>query len=118
VEAARTQVGQMTLRDIVDYPRGVAKVPFDEQDRGLVVSEYRPAIGTTLLEIPAGILESSESADETASRELREETGMCSERLERIAEFYLDLGYTTELKHVFLATEFSHDQCLQTQMKT
>ena len=104
IETARKQDGDLYQREIVDHPGGVAIVPLDEQDRVVLVRQYRAAIGSTLLEIPAGTIESGESACATASRELREEIGMCAEKLCPIVEFYLAPGYTTELMHIFLAT--------------
>ncbi len=107
VDTARMQDGHKALWEIVDHPGGVAIVPMDDQDRVLLVRQYRRAIGTTLLEIPAGTQEPGESTEVTAFRELREETGMGAENLELLAEFYLAPGYTTELMHVFLATHLS-----------
>ena len=40
-----------------------------------------------------------------AAREVREETGMAAGSLQRIGDFYLAPGYSTEFMAVFLATE-------------
>ncbi|RQH01261.1 NUDIX hydrolase [Natrarchaeobius oligotrophus] len=47
----------------------------DDEDRLLFVKQYRPAIGETHLELPAGIVEDGESYTAAAARELEEETG-------------------------------------------
>lgn len=107
VDTARMKGGRMARWEIVDHPGGVAIVPLDEQDRVLLVQQYRPATGANLLEIPAGTIEPGESALATAVRELGEETGMRSECMEPLTECYLAPGYTTELMHVFLATGLS-----------
>ncbi|XP_067144134.1 ADP-sugar pyrophosphatase-like isoform X1 [Centruroides vittatus] len=41
----------------------------------VLVKQYRPALKAFTLEFPAGLVQSSESAEETAVRELKEETG-------------------------------------------
>ena len=51
----------------------------------------------------------AETPEACARREVREEIGMSAGRLEKIGEFYLAPGYSTEYMYVFLATELSPD---------
>jgi 8-oxo-dGTP pyrophosphatase MutT (NUDIX family) len=62
-----------------------------------------------LLELPAGTRERDEPHEACAAREIREETGMAAGKLERIGNFYLAPGYSTEFMAVFLATELTHN---------
>ncbi|MEM3621706.1 MAG: NUDIX hydrolase, partial [Candidatus Methanomethyliaceae archaeon] len=41
---------------------------------------------------------------ECAKRELLEETGYVAEKMEEFIHFYVAVGYSTEIIHVFLAT--------------
>ena len=107
VETARMRGGHLARWEIIDHPGGVAVVPLDDQERVLLVRQYRPGTGATMIEIPAGTLEVGESAEVAAMRELREETGMRAELLEKLTECYLAPGYSTELMHVFLAAGLS-----------
>ena len=44
-------------------------------DRIVLISQFRPAVGAECLEFPAGLIDPGETAAESAVRELREETG-------------------------------------------
>ena len=73
--------GSRATRDIAGHPGAVAIVALDDEDRVLLVRQYRVAAGEALLEIPAGTLDvaddgSIEDPDLAARRELEEETGM------------------------------------------
>lgn len=43
--------------------------------RTIVIEQYRPPIGKTIIEFPAGLIEQGEGPEKTALRELAEETG-------------------------------------------
>jgi ADP-ribose pyrophosphatase len=75
----------------------------------LFVRQYRHAAEQDLLELPAGTRDREEPFEECAAREIREETGMEAGRLQKIGEFYLVPGYSTELMAVFLATELKEN---------
>ena len=57
--------------------------------------------------LPAGTLEPGEPPETCAHRETREEIGMRAGALRKIGEFFMAPGYSTELMHVYLATELS-----------
>jgi ADP-ribose pyrophosphatase len=108
-DRVRMPGGKQAEVDIVDHPGAVTLVPVDAQGRVWMVRQYRHAAGVELLELPAGTLGPAETPEACARREVREEIGMAAGRLEKIGEFYLAPGYSTEFMYVFLATELSPD---------
>ena len=90
----------------------MAVLAIDADDRVLLVRQYRVAVGELLLEIPAGTLDiaddgSIEDPDLAARRELEEETGMRAGSWRKVARFYTAPGFTSELMHLYLATELT-----------
>ena len=101
--------GRQTNFDIVEHTGSVVILPIDEQGNLLFVRQYRHAAGMDLLELPAGTRDGDEPHEVCAAREIREETGMAAGKMERIGDFYLAPGYSTEFMAVFLATDLKHD---------
>lgn len=104
-DTLKTPNGHQTKLEIVDHAGSVVIVPVDAENNVLFVRQYRHAAGTDLLELPAGTREGKEPYDACAAREIREETGMEAGCLQKLGEFFLAPGYSTEFMAVFLATE-------------
>lgn len=68
--------------------RGSAAVVARDGDRVVLIEEYRPRLGETVLSCPVGSVEAGESFREAGRRELREETGFAAGRVEVLAEHY------------------------------
>ena len=107
VEAAD---GHRSTRDIAGHPGGVCVVAVDDQDRLLLVRQWRHAAGRALLEIPAGTLDrepdwSIEDHARAAARELEEETGSRAGAWRYLGAFWTAPGFTSELMHLYLATD-------------
>jgi ADP-ribose pyrophosphatase len=110
VETIERADGSRGTREIARHPGAVAILAIDPDDRVLLVRQYRVAVGELLLEIPAGTLDVAddgtvEDPDLAARRELEEETGMRAESWRKIARFYTAPGFTSELMHLYLATD-------------
>jgi len=96
--------GRETTREIASYPDCVAIVAVDADGNVILVRQYRHAVGREMLELPAGGIEPGEAPEESARRELEEETGYRSGNIKRIGGAYTAPGYSTEFMHLFLAT--------------
>ncbi|MED4400803.1 NUDIX hydrolase [Metabacillus fastidiosus] len=95
--------GKTGTREIIKHPGAVAVIALTDDNKLLMVEQYRKALERALVEIPAGKLEKGESPESTAKRELEEETGYTCEKLEKIVSFYTSPGFADELVHLFLA---------------
>ncbi len=105
----RTPGGSTVKLDIIEHTGSVILIPVDETGMMHFVRQYRHAAGIDMLELPAGTLEPGEPPAEAAGREIREEIGLAAGSLREIGSFYLAPGYSTELMHVFLATDLKDD---------
>jgi len=96
--------GSSMAREVVRHPGAVVVLPLVDDHRICLVRNFRPAVGQTLLELPAGTLEPGEDPLETARRELAEETGYRAEHIEHLLSFFMSPGILDERMHVYLAT--------------
>jgi ADP-ribose pyrophosphatase len=99
--------GRVVQREIVEHAPGAALVAVDEARQVLLVRQPRPAVGSSVLELPAGLVDPGETPLECARRELAEETGYAAELVEPLVEFYTSPGFCTERLHIFVATGLS-----------
>ena len=97
--------GMEVEREIVRHPGAAVLLPVTADGRVILIRQFRYAAGETLLEVPAGTIDPGETPEETAGRELVEETGYHAGRLEKLAEFFPSPGILAERMHLFLATE-------------
>lgn len=95
--------GNRSKREIIKHPGAVAVIAVTEENKILMVEQYRKAMERSLVEIPAGKLEKGEDPVDSACRELEEETGYECERMEPITSFYTSPGFADELVHLFFA---------------
>ncbi len=92
-------------RDVVHHPGAVSVVPLLDDDRVVLVRQYRAALDTWLLEIPAGKRDiPGEPPEVTAGRELAEEVGYVAAELTLLARFHNSAGFSDELSFVYLGT--------------
>ena len=107
VEITQPTASGSRRRAVVRHPGAVTIVPLVEGDRVCLIKQFRPAIGQTLLELPAGTRDPGEDALTTAQRELAEETGYRAKRWKKLNEFFLSPGILDENMHLFVASELA-----------
>ena len=97
------EYGPVVRREVVRHPGAVAVVAMTPDRKLVLVRQYRYAARRFLLEIPAGTREPGEDPEDTARRELREETGYSARTLRRLGSFFSAPGFCDEVIHLFLA---------------
>lgn len=104
--------GEHFERDVVFSPGAVGVVPLVADAEGgfsvVLVRQYRATLDADLLEIPAGMRDvHHEDPEETARRELIEETGCAPGRLSLLTTFHNSAGMTDALTYVYVATDLT-----------
>jgi len=102
--------GKTAKREIIEHRGAAAIVPIIQDRDVVLVRQYRYAVATDLLEVPAGTMEQGETPEECAVRELEEETGFRCKEIEKILEFFPVPGYSTEKIHVYIAKGLSQSK--------
>jgi len=88
---------------VLEAPDWVNVVPITPEGCVVLVRQFRHGLRQTMWEIPGGVMEPHESPEETALRELREETGYLAECLERLGSVHPNPAFLNNVCHVFLA---------------
>ncbi|MFF7182244.1 NUDIX domain-containing protein [Streptomyces sp. NPDC008121] len=100
--------GTVARRDYQVHPGSVAVVALDEQDRVLVLKQYRHPVRMKLWEIPAGLLDvPGENPLHAAQRELYEEAHVKAEDWRVLTDVYTTPGGCDEAVRIFLARDLS-----------
>jgi len=100
------EAGQLpATRQVVVHPGAVAVLPLLEGDRLCLIRNQRIAVAKTLIELPAGTIDDDEQPQETAIRELQEETGYRARQWRELPAFFMSPGILNERMHLFVASE-------------
>ncbi|MDY0396513.1 NUDIX hydrolase [Virgibacillus halophilus] len=93
--------GKIATRELIKHPGAVAVIAINDDNKLILVEQYRKPCERTLVEIPAGKLEQGEDPKQAAVRELEEETGYVAKELKYITSFYSSPGFADELLHIY-----------------
>jgi ADP-ribose pyrophosphatase len=100
--------GSVARRDYQVHPGSVAVLALDEEDRVLLINQYRHPVRHKLWEIPAGLLDvPGENPLHGAQRELYEEAHVKAEDWRVLTDVYTSPGGCDEAVRIFLARELS-----------
>jgi 8-oxo-dGTP pyrophosphatase MutT (NUDIX family) len=107
-DAVRMASGAVVDRDVVIHPGAVAVIALDDQERVLLVQQYRHCPGRLLWEPPAGLLDvPGEPAHETAARELYEEAGYRAGHWQVLVDLFNSPGMSDEAMRIYLARDLT-----------
>lgn len=92
-------------REYLRHPGAVAVVAVDDEERVLLIRQYRHPAGGALWEVPAGLRDHAGEKDaDAARRELAEETGYTAAQLRTLIDLRPSPGGSDEMIRVYLAT--------------
>jgi 8-oxo-dGDP phosphatase len=96
------------VRDLVIHPGAVVIIALDDDERVLLIRQYRHAVGGYLFEPPAGLLDAiGEDPARTAARELAEEAGYEAREWHLLLDLFTSPGGSSEAIRFYLARGLS-----------
>ncbi|WP_195853212.1 NUDIX hydrolase [Aerococcus sanguinicola] len=93
--------GEKANREIIHHAPSVGIIAIDEDQRLVLVKQFRKAIERPILEIPAGLVDPGEDFLAAAQRELEEETQLQAEDWQTLDKFYVSPGYLDEYLQIY-----------------
>ena len=113
-------VGGESVRDIVEHSGGAIMVAVTDEGKVLMEKQYRKALESEFLELPAGKADPNEDPIVTATRELKEETGYTAGSVRHLVSFYPTCGYSNEHLHIYICKDITagekhwdDDECIE-----
>ena len=94
--------GRLATRELIGHPGGVGIIAVDGDGKVFMVTQYRIAAKSEMLEMEYG-----EDPLECGARELIEETGYKAEEFTHLGEYYATPGYCEEKLNIFLARKLT-----------
>ena len=88
---------------VLEYPNWVNAVAITEDNRILLVHQYRHAAGIVSLEIPGGVIDEGEEPLQAIKRELLEETGHAFDNFEPLCTIYANPSTANNQTFCYLA---------------
>jgi len=111
--------GNTAKREVVEHDNAVAIVALesagaragadpDADPNVILIEQYRHPLGRRLWELPAGLMDvHGEGAQQTAARELVEETGYAAANWSVLVDVAPSPGFSEEIVRIFLATDLT-----------
>ncbi len=93
------------VREYVHYPEACGVIPVTDDNKIIMVRQYRYTNRYYSLEIPAGKKDQGESLRGCAKRELVEETGYIAKKITKLITYYPAISYSKEKLHIYLAEQ-------------
>lgn len=107
-DTVRLPDGNSTLREWIEHPGAVVILAMLDNGHLLFERQFRYAVRSVFLELPAGKIDPGEHPLDTARRELREETGYQATFWRHLGVMHPCIGYADERIEIFWAQDLSY----------
>jgi ADP-ribose pyrophosphatase len=97
----------------LEHPGAVVIVPRLADGRLALVRQYRAAVKQSLLEFPAGTIETGEIPLDCAKREIIEEVGLAAAQWTFLGQLFPAPGFCDELQQCYFAAEMTEQTAAQ-----
>jgi ADP-ribose pyrophosphatase len=104
IESITLPKGHHLDAEIIRHPGSVVIIPVTDAGEIILVKQYRPAIGRSAWELPAGSLKPGEDVEAAARRECQEEIGLVATGMRKLGAFFPTPGYCDEEMNFYEAT--------------
>ena len=88
---------------ILEYPSWVSCFALTEDNKVVMVRQYRHGLGVISTELPGGVVDKGEDLETAIKRELKEETGYEFDSIENIGKVAPNPATSNNYMHMFLA---------------
>ena len=88
---------------VLEYPDWVNAIALTEENKIILIRQYRHAAGEVILELPGGCIEQGESPEDAIRRELQEETGYNFTDIEFLSSLYANPATANNKTHGYIA---------------
>ena len=93
--------GRTVTLDMVRHRGSVVLLPMQDEERIVLIRQYRYALDRWIWELPAGSLDAGEDPAAAAARECEEEIGLIPGRVEFAGARYPTPGFCTEVMNYY-----------------
>jgi ADP-ribose pyrophosphatase len=93
--------GRTVTLDMVRHRGSVVLLPMQDEERIVLIRQYRYALDRWIWELPAGSLDAGEDPAAAAARECEEEIGLIPGRVEFAGAWYPTPGFCTEVMNYY-----------------
>ncbi len=107
VDTVRLENEKLTTREVIRHNGAVAVIPLTEDNKVIMVRQYRYPLERVTLEIPAGKLEKGEDPYSAVVRELQEETGAQAKEIQCLGKIHPSVAILDECITLYFARGLS-----------
>jgi ADP-ribose pyrophosphatase len=109
-DAPHPRTGAMKRFSLIEATDWVNIIAITNDERVVLIRQYRPGVDRVCLEIPGGMVDPGEDAQTAAARELAEETGYTAGRWDKLGAIAPNPAIQNNLLHTYLATGAAQTQ--------